>query len=56
MAACAAMLREVADYPISSERLADAWSLIEEMIAAIRTLDEVDVSNTEPVTVFRIAP
>lgn len=52
-AACEALLREIAGYPITPERMAAALPLIKEMLRAIRTLDEVDVASVEPMTSFR---
>jgi hypothetical protein len=52
--ACDAVLREVAGTPISPERLEAARPLIAEIITAIRSMDEVDVRDIEPATVFRI--
>jgi hypothetical protein len=56
LAACAAMLREVAGYPITVERLQAAGPVIREVLTAIRALDEVDVSRVEPMTIFRARP
>jgi hypothetical protein len=53
--ACEAVLRDIASYPITSERLLQALPLIKESIAAIRTMDEADVSGLEPMTVMRPA-
>jgi hypothetical protein len=53
LAACSAVLREVADYPITAERLEAALPLVKEMIAAIRMMDEVDVDGIEPATAFQ---
>jgi hypothetical protein len=52
LAACSAVLREVAEYPITPERLEAALPLVKEMIAAIRMMDEVDVDGIEPATAF----
>jgi hypothetical protein len=54
--ACEAVLREIASYPVTSERLLEALPLIKESIAAIRTMDEADVNGLEPMTVMRLAP
>lgn len=56
IAACDAVLREVAAYPITPERLHSAGPLIVEIVSAIREMDEVDVSGVEPLTVFRLLP
>jgi hypothetical protein len=56
LAACAAMLQEVADYPITAERLQAAGPVIREVLTAIRALDKVDVSGVEPMTIFRPRP
>jgi hypothetical protein len=54
--ACEAVLRDIASYPVTSERLLDALPLIKEAIAAIRAMDEADVKGLEPMTVMRLAP
>lgn len=54
--ACETLLHELSYYPITPERLTAAAPLIREIRAAIRMLDEVDVSGVEPVTVFRPSP
>ena len=56
LAACAAMLQEVAGYPITAERLQAAGPVIREVLRAIRVLDKVDVSGVEPMTIFRPRP
>jgi hypothetical protein len=53
LAACDAVLREIAGYPITAERLNAALPLIREIQSAIRAMDEVDVSASEPMTTFR---
>jgi hypothetical protein len=53
---CAAMLQEVAGYPITDERLQAARPVIREVLTAIRALDKVDVSKVEPMTIFRARP
>ena len=53
--ACDAVLREVGGTTVTPERLAAAGPLITEILAAIRMMDEVDVNNVEPATVFRVA-
>jgi hypothetical protein len=53
--ACEAVLRDMASYPITGERLLEALPLIKESIAAIRTMDGADVSGLEPMTVMRPA-
>jgi hypothetical protein len=53
LVACDAVLREVAGYPITSERLSAALPLIREILLAIRAMDEVDVSASEPMITFR---
>ncbi len=56
LAACEAMLREVSQFPITPERLADAGVVFRDVIAAIRALDEVDLEGVEPATHFRVRP
>ena len=56
LVACDAALREVGGYPVTPDRLGAALPLIREMLAAIRAMDEVDVSGSEPMTVFRPLP
>jgi hypothetical protein len=56
LAACAAMLQEVAGYPMTAERLQAACPVIREVLTAIRALDKVDVSGVEPMTIFRPRP
>ena len=56
LAARAAMLQEVAGYPITGERLQAARPVIREVLTAIRALDKVDVSRVEPMTIFRARP
>jgi hypothetical protein len=51
---CEALLREIASYPITSDRLLEALPLIKDSLAAIRRMDEVDVSGLEPMTVVRL--
>jgi hypothetical protein len=51
--ACDAALREIAGYPITSDRLNAALPLVRETLSAIRAMDEVDVSASEPMTTFR---
>jgi len=53
LAACDAVLREIGGYPITPDRLNAALPLIREILSAIRTMDEVDVSASEPMTTFR---
>jgi hypothetical protein len=53
LVACDAVLREIAGYPITSDRLNAALPLIREIQAAIRAMDDVDVSVSEPMTTFR---
>jgi hypothetical protein len=53
MTACDAVLREVGACSIGEARLAEALPLIRSMVAAIRAMDEVDVRDIEPMTVFR---
>lgn len=52
----AAVLREVAGYEITGERLEAAMPLIRQMVSAIRLMDEVDVSEIEPMVAFRCLP
>jgi hypothetical protein len=54
--ACEAVLRDIASYQVTSERLLEALPLIKESIAAIRAMDEADVKGLEPMTVMRLAP
>ena len=51
--ACDAVLREIAGYAITSDRLNAALPLIRETLSAIRAMDEVDVGASEPMTTFR---
>lgn len=51
--ACDAVLREIAGYPITPDRLNAALPLIREALSAIRSMDELDVSASEPMTTFR---
>ena len=51
--ACDAVLREIAGYPITPDRLNAALPLIREALSAIRSMDELDVSASEPITTFR---
>lgn len=50
------MLHEVAGYDITKERLEAAMPLIQHMVKAIRMLDEVDVSEIEPMVAFKCLP
>ncbi len=54
LAACDAMLREAGGFPLSAERLAEAGPVIEGIVKAIRTMDELDVSEVEPAFSFRV--
>ncbi len=56
LAACAAMMREAGGYAIDAERLAAALPVIRGTAKAIRTLDELDLDEVEPMTVFRPLP
>ena len=49
----AVMLREVAGYDITGERLEAAMPLIRPMVSAIRLMDEVELGDTEPMVAFR---
>ena len=53
LVACDAVLREIGGYPITADRLNAALPLIREILPAIRAMDEVDVSASEPITTFR---
>jgi hypothetical protein len=53
---CDAVLREIGGYPITPDRLNAALPLIREILSAIRAMDEVDVSASEPMTTFRPVP
>jgi hypothetical protein len=53
LVACDAVLREIAGYPITPERLNAALPFIREILSAIRAMDELDVSASEPMTTFR---
>ena len=55
LVACDAVLREIGGYPITPDRLNAALPLIREILSAIRAMDEVDVSASEPMTTFRPA-
>jgi hypothetical protein len=52
----AIMLHEVAGYDIGDDRLAAAMPLMRHMAVAIRLMDEVDVSEVEPMLSFRCRP
>lgn len=54
LAACDAMLREVGGFLLSAERLAEAGPVIEGIVKAIRTMDELDVSQVEPAFSFKV--
>lgn len=54
--ACDAMLREVAAVTLTPERLDDAAGVIRGVLAAIRTMDELDLGEVEPAVVFRVLP
>ena len=56
LVSCDAVLREIAGYPITSDRLNAALPLIREIQSAIRAMDDVDVSASEPMTTFRPLP
>jgi hypothetical protein len=56
LAACDMLLREIAGYPITPERMDAALPLVREMLRAIRILDEVDLGVIEPMTIFRPLP
>jgi hypothetical protein len=49
---CVAMLHELGDYPITSERIERALPLVSDLLGHIRRLDELDVEQIEPATVF----
>jgi hypothetical protein len=51
--ACDAVLREVAGYPITPDRLSAALPLIRSFVSAIRAMDEVELGALEPMTTFR---
>ena len=53
LVACDAVLREIAGYSITPDRLNAAVPLIREILSAIRAMDELDVSAFEPMTTFR---
>jgi hypothetical protein len=53
LVACDVVLREIAGYPITSDRLNAALPLLRAILPAIRAMDEVDVSAAEPMTTFR---
>lgn len=53
LAACDAVLRELAGFPTSPERLDASVLLIREIMSAVRAMDEVDVRDVEPMTTFR---
>jgi hypothetical protein len=56
LTACAAMMREVGGYAMDAERLAAALPIIRDTAKAIRTLDELDLDEVEPMTTFRPLP
>jgi len=51
--ACDAVLREIGGYPITPDRLNAALPLIREILSDISAMEEVDVSDSEPMTTFR---
>jgi hypothetical protein len=53
--AVTAMLRELADFPITEDRLAEARPIVEATLVAIRSLDEADVEGLEPATQFAVS-
>ena len=53
LVACDVVLREIAGYPITADRLNAALPLIREIQSGIRTMDDVDISASEPMTTFR---
>ncbi len=54
--ACGAMMREAGGYAMHPERLAAALPVVRGTLAAIRTLDELDLDQIEPMTTFRPLP
>ncbi|KAA0971900.1 hypothetical protein FPY71_01875 [Aureimonas fodinaquatilis] len=54
LTACDAMLREVGGFPLAADRLQEAEPVIAGIVRAIRTMDEVDVSDLEPAFIFRV--
>jgi hypothetical protein len=52
--ACEAVLREISNYPITTERLLEALPLIREALLSIRAMDNVNVTGIEPMTVVRL--
>ncbi len=56
LAACDTLLREIAGYPITPERINAALPVIRDMLRAIRMLDDVDLGAVEPMTTFRPLP
>lgn len=56
LAACSVLLSEVGSAPMDAVRLEAALPLIRKMAAAIRQMDELDLGDTEPATVFRPLP
>jgi hypothetical protein len=56
LVACSAMMREAGGYAMDPERLAAALPVIRGTLAAIRTLDELDLDGVEPMTTFRPLP
>jgi hypothetical protein len=54
LAACDAMLREAGGTALSAEWLDEAGPVIEGIVKAIRTMDELDLGETEPAIIFRL--
>ena len=55
-ALCEVLLHEIGGYPITSERLDASLPLVRDMLRAIRTLDELDLSSIEPMVSFQPLP
>jgi hypothetical protein len=54
LAACDAMLREAGGTALTPERLAEAGPVIEGIVKAIRSMDELDLGEIEPAIIFRL--
>ena len=52
--AVSAILRELTDFPMGAERLAECRPIIAGSLKAIRLMDEADVEGLEPATQFSV--
>ena len=53
LTACDAMMREVGGFPLSAERLSEARPVIASIVKAIRSMDELDLGESEPALSFK---